>query len=82
MPVIARFYGIVIKMFFNDHLPPHFHAVYGEYNAVFDINTLELYEGDLPSRARKLTVEWATQYKSELLEMWNSQQIRKLPELE
>lgn len=82
MPVIARFYGIVIKMFFNDHLPPHFHAVYGEYNAVFDINTLELFEGDLPSRARKLVNEWASQYKSELLEMWNSQAIRKLPELE
>jgi hypothetical protein len=82
MPVIARFYGIVIKMFFNDHLPPHFHAVYGEYNAVFDINTLELFEGDLPSRARKLVTEWASQYKSELLEMWNSQSIRKLPELE
>lgn len=37
MPVISRFYGIVIKMYFNDHTPPHFHALYGEYNGVFDI---------------------------------------------
>ena len=42
MPEIARFYGIVIKLFFGDHPPPHFHAVYGEYVGLFDINTLEV----------------------------------------
>ena len=52
MPEIARFYGIVIKLFFGDHLPPHFHAVYGEYIGVFNIDTLEMIEGDLPSRAK------------------------------
>jgi hypothetical protein len=42
MPVIARFYGIIIKMYFNHHLPPHFHAFYGKYNGLYDLNTLEM----------------------------------------
>lgn len=82
MPVITSFYGITIKMYFNDHLPPHFHAIYGEYNALFDLNTLEMLEGDLPNRARKLTVEWATQYQYELIEIWKTQNFRKLKGLE
>jgi len=82
MPVITSFYGITIKMYFNDYLPPHFHAIYGEYNALFDLNTLEMLEGDLPNRARKLTVEWATQYQSELMEIWKTQNFRKLNGLE
>ena len=41
MPVIARFYGILIKMYFREHGVPHFHTLYGEYNAVFDVQTLE-----------------------------------------
>jgi len=51
MPEIARFYGIVIKIFFGDHPPPHFHVVYGEFNALFDIKTLSMIEGDIPRRA-------------------------------
>ena len=50
MPEIARFYGLVIKLFFGDHPPPHFHALYGEYVGLFDIQTLEMIEGDLPPR--------------------------------
>jgi hypothetical protein len=53
MPEVARFYGIIIKLFFADHPPPHFHAIYGEYNALFSINPLEIIEGDLPERAKK-----------------------------
>ena len=49
MPVIARFYGILIKMYFKEHGVPHFHAIYAEYNGVFDIQTLEMIEGDLPN---------------------------------
>ena len=52
MPVIARFYGITVKMYFREHGVPHFHAVYGEFNGVFDVSTLEMIEGDLPGRAR------------------------------
>ncbi len=69
MPEVTRFYGIVVKLFFGDHPPPHFHVVYGEYNALFNIETLEMIEGDLPNRATKMVIEWATRYQSELLEM-------------
>jgi len=82
MPVISRFYGIIIKMFFSDHLPPHFHAIYGEYNALFDINTLDIIEGYLLNRAKKLVVEWSKLYKLELMNMWDSQDITKLPDLQ
>ena len=54
MPEITRFYGIIIKLFFADHPPPHFHAIYGEYNALFNLETLEIIEGDLPNRATKM----------------------------
>lgn len=82
MPEIARFYGIVIKIFFGDHPPPHFHAVYGEYIGLFDIDTLEMFEGDLPTRARKLVVEWAKINKDELKQMWETQEFYKLPPLD
>jgi hypothetical protein len=81
MPEIARFYGIVIKVFFGDHPPPHFHAIYGEYNALVDVESLEIMEGDLPSRAQKLVLEWAILYQQDLLQMWNTQEFRKLPPL-
>lgn len=81
MPEIARFYGIVIKLFFGDHPPPHFHAVYGEYLGLFNMETLEMIEGDLPSRAEELVVEWANLHQKELMNMWNEQQFRKLPPL-
>jgi len=66
MPEIARFYGIVIKLFFGDHPPSHFHAVYGEYVGLFDIDTLEMIEGDLPKRAKKLVIEWAIINRGEM----------------
>jgi hypothetical protein len=81
MPEVARFYGIVIKVFFGDHPPPHFHAIYGEYNALVSIESLEIIEGDLPTRAQKLVLEWATLYQQDLLQMWNTQEFRTLPPL-
>ncbi len=82
MPVITRFYGILIKMYFREHGTPHFHAVYNEYNGVFDIDTLEMIEGDLPTRAQRMIREWAQQYQEELKDMWQSQAYKKLPGLE
>jgi hypothetical protein len=81
MPEITRFYGIIIKLFFADHPPPHFHAIYGDYNALFNLETLEIIEGDLPNRATKMVVEWAIIYQPELLKMWNTQEFNKLPPL-
>jgi hypothetical protein len=66
MPTISAFYGILIRMFFNDHLPPHFHARYGEFEATINIETLQAMEGQLPPRALNLVQEWAM----ELLGNW------------
>lgn len=82
MPAISRFYGIVIKMFFNEHNPPHFHVVYGEYVGSFNINNGEMTEGDLPKKARALVSEWLALHKNELIEIWNTQEYRSLPPLE
>lgn len=70
MPTISAFYGILIRMFFNDHAPPHFHARYGEFEATVDLNTLEVIEGQIPTRALSLVQEWAKIHKEELIEDW------------
>lgn len=70
MPEISRFLGIVIKMFFGDHNPPHFHAIYGDYDASFSIETLEVIKGELPARVKGLVVEWATLHQKELMDNW------------
>lgn len=82
MPIIARFYGILIKMYFKEHGVPHFHAIYGEFNGVYEIGSGEMMEGDLPLRADRMVREWTQKYRSELLEMWNTQQFKQLPGLE
>jgi hypothetical protein len=84
MPVIARFYGILIKMYFSqsEHGVPHFHAVYGDFNGVFSIETLEMIEGDLPARSQRLVKEWGAQYQNELLRMWQNNEFKQLPGLE
>jgi hypothetical protein len=78
MPEICRFYGIIIKMFFQDHSPPHFHAEYQEFEALIDILTLEIIEGNLPSRAKLLVIEWALEHREELINNWK---LAQKPEL-
>ena len=56
MPEICRFYGIIIRMFYNDHNPPHFHVIYQEFEALMSITTLEILEGELPNRAKSLAI--------------------------
>ena len=83
MPEIARFYGIVVKIYFGrEHNPPHVHCIYGEKMASFDLRDLSLLEGDLPLKAIALCTEWLQLYKNELMEMWNTQTIHRLPPLE
>jgi hypothetical protein len=72
MPQISNFFGIIIKMFYNEHSPPHFHAQYGEYNCCIDIHSLTVIEGYLPARALGLVVEWATLHKEELINNWHN----------
>ena len=82
MPVIARFYGIVVKMYFREHGVPHFHAIYGESVGVFDLAALKMIEGNLPARAKRLVLAWARRYRHELTEMWKRQEYVQLPGLE
>ena len=70
MPVISRFYGILIAMYFNDHNPPHFHAKYSGYEALFAFDG-SILEGGMPKRAILFVQEWITLHKSELEENWN-----------
>jgi len=70
MPEVSRFYGIVIRMYFDDHLPPHFHAEYGEYEALVAIDDSWMIAGELPTRAFKLVREWARLHRDELFSRW------------
>lgn len=70
MPKISQFLGITIKMYFNDHNPPHFHAIYGEDEAVFSIDSIEIIKGKLPPRVTWLVIEWAGLHKKDLEKNW------------
>lgn len=70
MPEISRFYGIIIRMYFQDHNPPHFHALYQGYKAEYAIKTLDILTGSMPPRAHAMILEWASLHKKELLENW------------
>ena len=74
MPEISRFLGISIAMYFKDHNPPHFHAIYNEHDIEIEINNLTILEGRLPARILGLVMEWAEINKMELLNNWNSLQ--------
>lgn len=86
MPSISAFYGIIIWMFYADHQPPHFHVEYGEYKAVFSIETLSMTDGSLPRRAMALVLEWAALHRAELIADWDlcrkKEKPNKIPPLE
>ena len=84
MPEIAIFYGIIIRMFFKlkEHNPPHIHVIYGEYSASIIISNKKILEGSLPNKAYKLVCEWIELYRSDLLDIWEKQEFRRLPPLE
>ena len=83
MPQISYFLGIIIRMFYNDHNPPHFHAFYADYEALIDIKKKEIIRGNLPPRVLGIVVEWAMLHESELIENWIlSQQHKALQPIE
>lgn len=84
MPVLARFYGIVIRMYLGDaeHNPPHIHAIYGDDAAAFDIRTGEISDGALPRRACGMVREWIGDNREALLKIWRTQQFQKLDPLD
>ena len=71
MPTISTFYGIVIAMYWGDHTPPHFDALYGEHEALIEIATLAIIRGSLPRRAQALVLEWAREHREDLLGNWD-----------
>ncbi len=79
MPTLSVFYGILIQMFFHDHAPPHFHALYAEHEALIDIRTMQVIEGQLPRRALALVIEWAEAHQNELVEAWDLCARNKMP---
>ena len=70
MPTISIFYGIIIKMYWDEHAPPHFHAEYAGAEAAINIQTLEITRGRLPKGAAMRVKEWALQHRNELMEDW------------
>lgn len=85
MPIISRFLGIIISMYWDDHLPSHFHAKYGEYEITVNIET-GVIEGRFPKRALKLVLEWYESHKDELMENWelyrNKETLKQISPLE
>ena len=76
MPTISQFYGIVIRMHFDDHAPPHFHALYGEFEAAIRIQPLAMMDGHLPPRALGMVMEWGRLHARGLLENWEQARAR------
>ncbi len=84
MPVLSRFYGIIIRMYFqqSEHNPPHFHAIYGEHMAAICIEDGSILEGELPKKALEMVLEWNEIHKKSLLEIWKTQEFIQLSPLE
>lgn len=80
MPTIAWFYGIAIRMYIVDHEPPHFHAIYGEYEAFVSIETGLVIEGELPNVAARLVKQWALAHRRELRDNWRLARAGRQPE--
>jgi Domain of unknown function (DUF4160) len=70
VPTICVFYGVVIQMFWRDHNPPHFHALYGGDEVLIDLRDLSTLRGSMPRRAMSMVSEWAAEHHEELLEDW------------
>jgi hypothetical protein len=79
MPEISRFFGIVIAMYYDDHSPPHFHAIYGSEKAEISIDPIGVIKGRLSPRALALVMEWAAQHQDELLEDWGLREAGQQP---
>ena len=83
MPTVSTIYGISIRMFYSDQMPPHFHADYAGYTESIDIRTGKITAGKLPRRAHKMVIEWWDEHRDELMEIWNTQSLdRKIPPLD
>ena len=80
MPTISFFYGIAIRMYFNDHAPPHFHAVHGRDEARFGIADGRMIGGRMGLRQRRLVQQWTIMYHDALMRCWNAARADQQPE--
>lgn len=79
MPQVSRFFGISIYMYYDEHNPPHFHAIYGKNEGQIGISPLSLIEGKLSGRVLGLAMEWGALHQKELLENWELMRADKPP---
>ncbi|WP_417583313.1 DUF4160 domain-containing protein [Nitrincola sp.] len=70
MPTISELFGILIRMYYDAHNQPHFHAIYGEHEELISIETLEVLEGTPPKRAKAMVIEWSVEHRSDLARDW------------
>lgn len=84
MPVIARFHGIVIKMYLrqSEHNPPHIHAIYNEFVGMFSLSSGEMFEGDIPLKEQAFVKKFIEHNREKLLHMWDTQEFEVLPPIE
>ena len=80
MPEISRFFGIVVRMCFNDHNPPHFHVRYGDLEAQVTISPASLLTGTMPARVMAMVVEWTMLHEAELLDNWQRLHSDRAPQ--
>ncbi len=85
MPTLARFYGIIVRMYFlpTEHNPPHVHIIYGEETFSITINDMKIIDGEKEPTPRIISMvnEWISLHKNELLEMWETQIFREIEPL-
>ena len=86
MPEVSRFFGIIIRMYYDDHPPPHFHAIYGNQEVQVGIDPIVILNGSLPRRALSMIIEWAALHQLELTDNWdrlrNDDMVRKIEPLD
>jgi hypothetical protein len=77
MPTVSVFFGIVIRMYYRDHAPPHFHAIYGGQDVAIAIEDFRILRGSLTRRALNLVLDWAELHRAELIENWRLVEARR-----
>ncbi len=80
MPVLSRFYGIVIRMLFIRHFRAHFHAFYNDCELLVGIAPIRILQGEAPSSVRRMVLEWASMHQHELVEAWNRLSFATMPQ--
>lgn len=79
MPIIAAFFGMLIRVYHSDHEPPHIHVQYGEFNAIVEIATGDIMKGRLPKRLQRVLIEWLRERRGEIMRAWDDAMMHRIP---